>query len=110
MRRIYGFAGKGRFNPVDSVRFYSRDDVEGCVMPREKVSALLPQVFEEKYVRVYTRDRSLIDAARYGFEKWCEKVVKQAPIPTASPKKRPRVSHVSESLGARSSLTFLSQP
>ena len=70
-------AGKGDRNPVDSVRFYQRDSgvvggaVSAGLISRDKVSAFIPQYFQERYVRLYTRDSSLVDAARYGFEQWC---------------------------------------
>lgn len=63
--------GKGQSNPVDSVRFYSREDACGVVLNRDKVSSLLPSCSQEKYVRVYCRDVGLLDAARFGFEQWC---------------------------------------
>ncbi|KAI9591511.1 HD phosphohydrolase domain-containing protein [Syncephalis fuscata] len=49
----YGFKGK---NPVDSIKFYSKYQENPFHIPREQVSFLAPENFEETIVRVYARD------------------------------------------------------
>lgn len=45
-------------NPVDSVRFFSRyDDKNSFSIPKETVSLLIPDVFEEKILRIFVRDK-----------------------------------------------------
>ena len=56
---------------MDDVRFYQRTgEGSGAVIPKEKVSSMIPTCFEERYVRVYTRDVALGDLVRFGFEQW----------------------------------------
>jgi hypothetical protein len=50
--------GKGRENPVDSVVFYrDASDTRGMRVRREKVSHMLPVTFQERILRVYSKDR-----------------------------------------------------
>lgn len=99
---------------------------------REKVSAFLPQHFQERYVRLYVRDSDHADVARTAFEQWwvpclslcprywvheqcsvcvtggrCAKRLQLTPTPMATPRKRGRVSTLST--GAARPLPFLTQ-
>jgi hypothetical protein len=47
----YGMKDK---NPVDAVHFFSRwEDNDSFSIPKEKVSGLIPNVFSERFLRVY---------------------------------------------------------
>ena len=56
-------------NPVDHVFFYQdmRSDAKFSI-PKEKVSTLLPNVFQERRVRVFVKDEANFDAASRAFE------------------------------------------
>jgi deoxynucleoside triphosphate triphosphohydrolase SAMHD1 len=61
-------AAKKDQNPVDHVHFFSKwDQKESYLIPKEKVSLLIPEVFSEKYVRIYCRDASKVEAAQAAF-------------------------------------------
>lgn len=68
--------GKGKANPVDSVTFY-RDpsDRVGMKMPRHKVSHMLPVVFCERVIRVYSKDRddAVVAATQQAFRRCLRK-------------------------------------
>ncbi|CAH1779926.1 unnamed protein product [Owenia fusiformis] len=60
-------------NPVDSVRFYTKDDPNTAVnLPKEKVSQMLPEKFAEEHIRVYCKksDPQSIKISRAAFNSW----------------------------------------
>ena len=63
-------------NPVDAVRFFDKSRRETFPIKREKVSKMLPQNFQETYVRVYAknpeRNEDQIQLINKIFEKWCD--------------------------------------
>ncbi|KAI8058362.1 HD phosphohydrolase domain-containing protein [Syncephalis plumigaleata] len=61
----YGFNGK---NPVDSIKFYSKFQDESFHIPREQVSFLAPENFEEAIVRIYARDPKHVKAIQEAFQ------------------------------------------
>ncbi|XP_054465986.1 deoxynucleoside triphosphate triphosphohydrolase SAMHD1 [Anoplopoma fimbria] len=71
---IYMDYGMKEKNPINSVRFYCKDDPNKAIQIRKnQVSKLLPERFAEQLIRVYckkTDDRSL-EAAKKHFVKWC---------------------------------------
>ncbi|CAO2578003.1 Deoxynucleoside triphosphate triphosphohydrolase SAMHD1 [Lemmus lemmus] len=67
----YGMEDK---NPIDHVRFYSKNNTRQAVrISKEQVSQLLPQKFAEQLIRVYCKkkDRKSLHAARQHFIQWC---------------------------------------
>ncbi|CAG8754854.1 15164_t:CDS:2, partial [Racocetra persica] len=60
--------GKGRDNPVDNVTFYDKNYKEKS-FKRSEVSDLLPKVYCEEIVRIYTRknDKQMIERIEYAF-------------------------------------------
>lgn len=49
--------GKKTENPVDSVLFYrDRNDITGSKIRSDRVSHMLPTVFSERIIRVYSRN------------------------------------------------------
>ncbi|RKP09607.1 HD phosphohydrolase domain-containing protein [Thamnocephalis sphaerospora] len=60
----YGFKGK---NPVDRIMFYSKFKHEPFHIPREQVSALAPERFDETLVRVYSRDPTKVKVIQEAF-------------------------------------------
>ena len=64
--------GKGRSNPVDAVTFF-RDaaDDTGMRMRRDKVSHMLPTVFQERIIRVYSKnsDEAVVAAVQAAFRR-----------------------------------------
>lgn len=63
-------------NPVDNVRFYRSDsDTESISISREGVSNLsIPNIFAERYFRVFVRDKQHVPAAQAAFRKLLQKV------------------------------------
>jgi len=45
-------------NPVDNVNFYSDKELDfnKFSLPRESISLLIPNFFQERILRIYTRD------------------------------------------------------
>ncbi|XP_077937825.1 deoxynucleoside triphosphate triphosphohydrolase SAMHD1 [Gasterosteus aculeatus] len=67
----YGMKEK---NPINSVRFYSKDDPSKAVQIRKnQVSKLLPEQFAEQLIRVYCKklDSRSLEAAKKNFVQWC---------------------------------------
>ncbi|KAI9499236.1 HD phosphohydrolase domain-containing protein [Zychaea mexicana] len=63
------YAMKDR-NPVDSIRFYSKfNDNESFTIPKQQVSYMIPQQFEEVVVRVFTRNPQKITAIQKAFRR-----------------------------------------
>lgn len=66
--------GMKKKNPINSVRFYCKDDPTKAIRIRkDQVSQLLPERFAEQLIRVVckkTDDRS-VDAAKRSFVQWC---------------------------------------
>ncbi|XP_063951253.1 deoxynucleoside triphosphate triphosphohydrolase SAMHD1-like isoform X1 [Lytechinus pictus] len=66
--------GMGNQNPVDYVRFYSKEDLNKAVKIRKgQVSQMLPENFVEHYIRVYCkhRDSENVAKAEMCFAAWC---------------------------------------
>ncbi|XP_077937859.1 deoxynucleoside triphosphate triphosphohydrolase SAMHD1-like [Gasterosteus aculeatus] len=67
----YGMKEK---NPIDSVRFYSKDDPNtGFRISEKQVSKLLPPQFSEQLIQVYCKklDSRSLKAAKENFDQWC---------------------------------------
>jgi len=68
--------GKGNQNPVDSTRFFTTvrnaeaETVVGFI-PSDRVSAMVPRAFVERWVRVWCRDPSKLACVTSAFELWC---------------------------------------
>nr|WCZ58536.1 dNTP triphosphohydrolase SAMHD1 [Andalucia godoyi] len=62
------YAMKDR-NPVDSIHFFSDpfENRKSISIPKHKVSSLIPDQFQERYVRVYCRDPAKKAAAQRAF-------------------------------------------
>jgi len=58
-------------NPVDNVYFFdARENNEKIQIPKQKVSTLLPEVFQERKVRLFVKDPNKSDAAAVAFEEY----------------------------------------
>ncbi|KAI9278654.1 HD phosphohydrolase domain-containing protein [Phascolomyces articulosus] len=69
------YAMKDR-NPVDSIRFYSKfNDHESFTIPKQQVSYMIPQQFEEVIVRVFTRDPQKVTAIQKAFRRLLKRIV-----------------------------------
>ncbi|KAM6929985.1 deoxynucleoside triphosphate triphosphohydrolase SAMHD1 isoform 2-T2 [Lycodopsis pacificus] len=67
----YGMKEK---NPINSVRFYCKDDPNKAIQIRKnQVSKLLPEQFAEQLIRVYCKktDGRSLEAAKKHFVQWC---------------------------------------
>ncbi|XP_077937854.1 deoxynucleoside triphosphate triphosphohydrolase SAMHD1-like [Gasterosteus aculeatus] len=67
----YGMKEK---NPINSVRFYSKDDPNtGFRISEKQVSKLLPPQFSEQLIQVYCKklDSRSLEAAKKNFVQWC---------------------------------------
>nr|XP_046253083.1 deoxynucleoside triphosphate triphosphohydrolase SAMHD1-like [Scatophagus argus] len=74
VRVIHIDFGMRENNPIDNVRFYSKDDpTKATKIPEEKVSTLLPRQFAEQLTRLYCKktDAESLKAAKE-FGKWWE--------------------------------------
>lgn len=64
-------------NPVDFISFYTLDKLDKKFkLPKDKVSALLPNIFQEKIIRVFCKNLDKIDDANKAFELFCSKYKK----------------------------------
>jgi len=64
----YAMADK---NPVDHVHFFTKAEPETkFIIPREQVSALIPEIFSEQYVRVYCRKKEKARQAHLAFQSY----------------------------------------
>ena len=82
--------GKGAANPVDHCLFYGRDNEEiATKISATQVSAMIPTVFEERYLRLYSRNRDsrLKPLLRQAFEAYRREhpAALSAPTPVPSP-------------------------
>ncbi|KAM9752024.1 deoxynucleoside triphosphate triphosphohydrolase SAMHD1 [Menidia menidia] len=67
----YGMKEK---NPINNVRFYSKNDLTKAIQIRKnQVSKLLPEQFAEQLIRVYCKktDDKTLEAAKKHFVQWC---------------------------------------
>eukprot|EP01050_Picozoa_sp_SAG11_P018498 SAG11_NODE_2804_length_2953_cov_4.938683_1_plen_375_part_00 len=102
--------GKGEQNPVDSVVFYGRDDVSvGTTIGAEQVSAMIPHVFQERYLRLYSRvrDKRIKRLARRAFDAYRGKLPTgslNVPTPCPSPLPPRRPALVSSNVGGGASM------
>jgi len=61
-------------NPVDYVKFYSRfNDYESYTIPKNKVSLVVPEQFEENVIRIFARDPSKVVDIQKSFRTWISK-------------------------------------
>eukprot|EP00276_Gloeochaete_wittrockiana_P009787 CAMPEP_0184650888 /NCGR_PEP_ID=MMETSP0308-20130426/8460_1 /TAXON_ID=38269 /ORGANISM="Gloeochaete witrockiana, Strain SAG 46.84" /LENGTH=403 /DNA_ID=CAMNT_0027084735 /DNA_START=366 /DNA_END=1577 /DNA_ORIENTATION=+ len=94
---VFDYAMKDK-NPIDFVRFYNSDtDLSPHSVPKSSVSNFAPEVFKEKKLRVFCKERGKEEALKAAFQKYCEAVDsgrKDSPItlisaaPTYSPTPR----------------------
>ncbi|XP_077937784.1 deoxynucleoside triphosphate triphosphohydrolase SAMHD1-like isoform X2 [Gasterosteus aculeatus] len=66
--------GMKKKNPINSVRFYSKDDPnKGFRISKEQVSKLLPQQLSKQLIQVSCKklDSRSLEAAKENFELWC---------------------------------------
>ena len=106
--------GKGSQNPVDSTHFFASVRSEGGrvdvgLIPSAKVSAMVPQVFQERWVRVWSRDQTKSPIVKAAFAAWCKETLHQDSevlTPCSSPTKQgPRVVATEEPPKAKRRLT-----
>lgn len=64
--------GMKQKDPIESVIFFDKDG-QPKKIKKDHISQLLPQQFEEKYIRVYCRNPSKKDMAKECFQEWCKK-------------------------------------
>jgi hypothetical protein len=68
----YGFGDK---NPFDYIHFYrAEDDFNSFTISSNKVSAMIPSVFKEYYLRVYCKDKAKHEAAKGMFDSFNKKL------------------------------------
>jgi HD superfamily phosphohydrolase len=71
---VLNYAMKDK-NPIDSVLFYSKYDLNKTLIQRkEHVSGLIPEHYKELCVRVYTRQKHLSPLVQLGFRKVLERI------------------------------------
>jgi HD superfamily phosphohydrolase len=65
--------GKHFDNPVENVFFYNKRDCRtGKKLLKQQVSEMLPSVFYQQHVRVYSREKQNVKDVEKAFRKWCE--------------------------------------
>lgn len=67
-------------------------DYESGVIPSSQVSHLLPSTFQERYIRVYCKQRAHFDPVWCAFEQWCARQDLAASTLTPGRKKRASAS------------------
>ncbi|XP_046841918.1 deoxynucleoside triphosphate triphosphohydrolase SAMHD1-like [Xenia sp. Carnegie-2017] len=75
------FGMKG-MNPVEAVTFFEKSG-ENVEIKREQVSRMLPQNFQERYIRVYAKyseKKEQTELIKKTFRKWCSKQKYPKPI------------------------------
>lgn len=79
--------GKGDKNPMKHVYFYTKSEPDKPIeIAKEKVSWLLPEIFQEQYVRLYTKmdDPEMRKSLKLAFSEWCNEQNKEEnkyPVP-----------------------------
>lgn len=58
-------------NPADQVYFYK--DNERFLIPREKVSTVIPANYCDRYVRIFVKSSDKLEAAKKAFESFCKR-------------------------------------
>jgi HD superfamily phosphohydrolase len=74
-------------DPVSHVKFYQSGRQEPFYLEKEAVSVLIPEVFQERYIRLYVRDRKNREAARIAFKKWAKSMKSKSSTPKKVKKK-----------------------
>lgn len=67
--------GKANQNPIDSVYFYSKAKPDKPFrLKKEQVSQMLPETFEEQYIRLYIKNGTpqQVDYLKKAFHLWCK--------------------------------------
>ncbi len=78
---IFNF-GQGDKNPIENARFYNKHDPNNPIeIEQSQVSGMLPNIFEDTYLRIYSknRDNNTITTMSREFKEWCEK--EKLPVP-----------------------------
>ena len=58
-------------DPLTAVHFFSQAEPDKKFsVAREKVSSLIPHAFNERFLRVFTRDPDKMEAVQYAFKEW----------------------------------------
>jgi len=79
----------GAANPVDNVHFFTDWSSSTAIsIDRRAVSLLIPDRFEEHYLRVFCRDRSKVHLALEAFTRWQHATNLRFLHPLSSPNKR----------------------
>ncbi|POM71565.1 Hypothetical protein PHPALM_11847, partial [Phytophthora palmivora] len=76
-------------NPVDNVSFYASNDLNKKFhIPKEQVSLLFPEKFEERIIRVYSRNQSskVHTAIQHAFRNYIRQFSTTLPPPSPSSK------------------------
>ncbi|XP_031550911.1 deoxynucleoside triphosphate triphosphohydrolase SAMHD1-like [Actinia tenebrosa] len=71
----FKYGGKDDKDPVEKVRFYAKDnDKKSFKIKKEQVSRILPEVFFEKEIRVYCKERKqqTVKEMKTAFLEWCK--------------------------------------
>ncbi|XP_031564008.1 deoxynucleoside triphosphate triphosphohydrolase SAMHD1-like [Actinia tenebrosa] len=71
----FKYGGTDDKDPVDNVLFFAKDnDKKSFKIKKEQVSRILPEVFFEKEIRVYCKERepTMIDMMKEAFRDWCK--------------------------------------
>ena len=83
----YGMSDK---NPVDYVNFYNAKTGDKGPIKSDKVSCLIPRIFQERYIRCYCREKSKKVAVKMAFLEWLKKCPQGGdPLGPATPEKTP---------------------
>ncbi|CAG8591211.1 4571_t:CDS:10, partial [Cetraspora pellucida] len=65
---------KGKNNPVEYVKFYNKDRTKVFRLKHERISHLFPEQYEEKIVRIFSRDSKKVDSIQDAFRKLAKKL------------------------------------
>ncbi|CAG8674643.1 3349_t:CDS:2, partial [Racocetra fulgida] len=65
---------KGKSNPIESVKFYNKDRTMILDLEPERISHLFPEQYQERIVRIFSRDPNKVDSIHDAFKKLARKL------------------------------------
>ena len=93
--------GMGSKDPVEKVLFYEVDKRTGELTPTKvkpnQVSVFVPSTFEEQYVRLYVKRKSIRHLATAAFDRWCQRARTSSPT-VFSPARKPKRKRFDEEI------------
>jgi len=90
------YAMKDR-NPVDYCKFYSSGSKDPFYLEKDSVSLLIPDKFQERFIRLYVRDKDNLEPARIAFANWVRSLQNTGATPQSVKIKTPGSGNIPRS-------------